>query len=112
MSLDELERMRALPKNWDGYGAPSINPEMISLAGFLIEKIRGWLPVLRVVPTSGGSVQIELICQGKLLELELCRDGIHCLKTDGFRADEEEWIMGWDRVEELRDAIHWLTSND
>jgi len=71
--LEQLEAMRAVPHNWDGYGADAPRPELIAAA---IEFWRGLQarPHLRepfVTPTRIGGVLFEWEHGPHQLEVEL-----------------------------------------
>src|SRR5206468_1076426 len=64
--LDQLQAMRNLPENWDGYGAATPNPSVLELArefaGFLEMILRKFAASpfeLHVSPTRVGGVLIR-----------------------------------------------------
>ncbi len=57
---DRAKEFKLLVENWDGYGAPRINPENIEVALELLQRLcdQSRLPA-QLVPTANGSVQFE-----------------------------------------------------
>jgi hypothetical protein len=68
-ALDELER---LPANWNGYGAPPINPAIIAAARGLCDLLAtsaAGMP--QIVPMTRGRLQFEWHRGSRSLELEV-----------------------------------------
>jgi hypothetical protein len=66
-----IESLRALAPDWDGYGAPVIDPAVIEAAKTFIAQLPEKLAFRpRVVPGSGGTLQLEWHDGTKALELE------------------------------------------
>jgi hypothetical protein len=66
-----IESLRALAPNWDGYGAPAIDADVIEAAKAFIAKLAENVasrPL--VVPMSNGTLQLEWHDGPKSLELE------------------------------------------
>ena len=82
-AIEQLEAMRRLPENWDGYGAAAPHSEVIDLAqafvGLAEAAIRRKLApnegTLHVSPTRLGGVLIEWEDAHKEHEVELCPNG-------------------------------------
>jgi len=67
-NLQELEDLSSLPQNWDGYGAFAIDSTLYRKAKELIKK----LPIkVYSIPTSSGSIQIEIHRKNSSLEIEV-----------------------------------------
>ena len=65
-----------LPENWDSYGARRINPAAVAFAlQLLSDTMRPETPAPAVVPTSGGSIQLEWHTRGIDLEIEIKSPG-------------------------------------
>ncbi len=67
-NLQELELVSSLPQNWDGYGALAIDSTLYQKATELIKR----LPIkVYSIPTSSGSIQIEIHRKNSSLEIEV-----------------------------------------
>ncbi|HZU34323.1 MAG TPA: hypothetical protein VFA18_00355 [Gemmataceae bacterium] len=91
---DQLEAMRRLSENWDGYGGASPKPGIIDLAHEFVKLLEAMLaksaedrPALHVSPTRVGGILIEWEDQTKEHELELNPDSsigfLHLEKATG-----------------------------
>lgn len=63
---EQLQTMRGLAENWDGYGAAAPQPDAIDLAQELVGLVEAWLQksmteprALHVSPTRTGGVLVE-----------------------------------------------------
>ena len=66
-----LDSLGALAPNWDGYGAPVIDPAVIEAARSFIARLpEGLVSRPQVVPMSNGTLQLEWHDGPKSLELE------------------------------------------
>jgi hypothetical protein len=107
-----IEGLRQLTKNWDGYGAPAIDPKVIDSAKRFIASLPSNLafrPV--VVPTSCGTLQLEWHEGSKSLELEFDspRD-IRFLQWDPDNGIAEEDTIAVKDTDRATDLIHWFMS--
>jgi hypothetical protein len=67
----DIERLRHLDPNWDGYGAPAIDPAIIDAAKSFVASLPATCLIPpHVVPTSSGALQLEWHDGPKSLELE------------------------------------------
>jgi hypothetical protein len=93
-AIEQLQAMRSLPENWDGYGAAAPEPRVIDLAQAftgLFETLRkkaNFAPsVLHVSPTRVGGVLIEWEDPVAQHEVEMAPDGsvgfLHLHKATG-----------------------------
>ena len=58
--MRRLGEIAKLPQNWDSYGSPPLTPIAVETVIDLLLKIDDRnLPFVRVVPVSGGGVQLE-----------------------------------------------------
>ena len=87
-AFDQLQKIRALPDNWNGYGTPSISAALASRAAALVKSLpdnltRG-LPTPTVSPASDG-LQIEWNGDGRGVEIILDFSGgqSYVLERDG-----------------------------
>ena len=98
----DLESLRALGPNWDGYHAPVIDPLTIESAKSLADKFPDDLDRPEVVPTPVGSLQFEWHDGKRSLELEFDSPQlIHYLYWDPPDEIEEDIIL----VEETESII-------
>jgi len=107
----ELQKLAALPANWDGYGAAPIDPHIIAAArrvvGALGETI-GQQP--RVVPMSAGNLQLEWHRGAKVLEFEFENpQTIRYLQWDPSAAIEAEDSLSTSELDRLAGLIDWFT---
>lgn len=66
-----IELLRRLDPNWDGYGAPVIDPAIIDAAKSFVASLPATCLIPpRIVPTSSGALQLEWHDGPKSLELE------------------------------------------
>ena len=66
-----LDSLRTLAPNWDGYGAPVIDPAVIDAAKSFIARLpENLVSRPHVVPMSNGTLQLEWHDGPKSLELE------------------------------------------
>ncbi len=87
--LDEVGRRKP---NWDGYGAPVIDAAIIQAARQWVQSLALYFPMCpRVVPMSGGHMQLEWHSGPKILEIEFeTPETIHYLKwLPGEKVEEE-----------------------
>ena len=77
-ALADIERLRRLAPNWDGYGAPVIDPAIIDAAKSFVASLPATCLIPpRVVPMSSGALQLEWHDGPKSLELEFEIPGFH-----------------------------------
>ncbi len=70
----EIRRLRDLPEDWDGHGAPRIDGSTINFAMSLFATLASrTMPKPSVVPTVGGGVQMEWHTLTHHVELEVER---------------------------------------
>jgi hypothetical protein len=81
MPITQLESMRSLAENWDGYGAAAPQEHLIDLAGALVNLLEGVLKNrlatpddLHVNPTRTGGILIEWEDAAMQHEVELSPD--------------------------------------
>jgi hypothetical protein len=106
----DIESLRQLAANWDGYGAPRIDPAVIEAVK---EFIRGLPDNLafrpRVVPTSNGSIQLEWHDGPKSLELEFESPRlIRYLQWEPASGVEEEKSVSVKDTDTAIDLIRWF----
>lgn len=58
-ALEKLSRLHGLKPNWDSYGSPPISDDVLEIAQRLVGEANVDAPTPRVVPVSGGGVQVE-----------------------------------------------------
>jgi hypothetical protein len=108
--IKRLNKVLSLPENWDGYGSRPPTQAAANTAMDLIISINiDDLVPLRVVPVSGGGIQLEWETSTRALELEILDGGtIEYLKTeDGTPVDEGHMH----RIDQVRPLLSWLISS-
>lgn len=70
-NLQEIEKLSSLQQDWDGYGASAMDSTLFQKAKALLEKIP--IRVLSI-PTSSGSIQLEVHRENSSLEIEVLPD--------------------------------------
>lgn len=106
----ELNRLAALPPNWDAEGAPPIARQIISAARQFAARLPDDLvPIPTVVPMSKGNLQFEWHDGPRSLELEFeSPDTIHFLKWHPEQGIEEEDIFPTADVTKAESLIRWF----
>ena len=105
----QLNEVRALPANWDGYGSPVMSERAFQQACKLIFAVEvEYLPTPHLGPESGGAVQFDW-CNGRhALELHFLADGtVSYLKTVNGDC-EEDGELPPDAINEWRSLVEWL----
>jgi hypothetical protein len=106
----ELDRLAALPRDWDHYGAPAIDPEIIAAAKSFVHALPeniAYRP--RIVPMSPGNLQFEWHQGTKVLELEFENPRtIHFLQFDPNAGIEEEESFRVSETDRAVDLIQWF----
>jgi hypothetical protein len=107
--LDDLARLNP---NWDGYGAPAIDPSIIAAARKFIQALPETLVLRpRVVPMSTGNLQFEWHHGSKILELEFeTPEMIHFLQWHPEAGVEEEATFRASDIDRAVDLIQWFMS--
>ena len=90
--LRRIAELVALPDNWDSYGSPRINAVAAQRAILVLFAAEmGFPPPPRIVPVSGGGLQIEWAHGNRELEIEILPGGaIEVLAVEGERTFEWE----------------------
>ena len=105
-----LDSLRTLAPNWDGYGAPVIDPAVIEAAKSFIAR----LPVdlvsrPHVVPMSNGTLQLEWHDGPKSLELEFeSPSSIRYLQWNPEQGVEAENSFPLTKIDTAVDLIRWF----
>lgn len=92
---DNLDRLKLLDEDWDGYGADPIDEQMIDLAHeFLYQYSSRFRTYPQIVPMTRGRLQFEWHRGNRSLEIEFEIPGeIHYLKWDSDQGIEDEDIV-------------------
>jgi hypothetical protein len=106
----ELDRLAALPPNWDAEGAPRIQPAIIAAARHFISRWPNDIATVpTVVPSAAGTLQFEWNAGRRSLELEIeTPSTVHYLKWDPDENVEEEEIFGIDDIDQAEFLIRWF----
>lgn len=110
-AIKRLIAIRDLPHNWDSYGSPPPSESAIDAAIQLLIGIDlDELASPRIVPVSGGGVQLEWEVGARELELEIINDGsIRYLKVERGEPIEESEVALSNRVQ-IGFLLTWLIS--
>jgi hypothetical protein len=105
-----LDSLRTLAPNWDGYGAPAIDPAVIEAAKSFFAKLPENLAYQpHLVPMSNGTLQLEWHDGPKSLELEFeSASSIRYLQWHPDQGVEEEDRFPATNVETAVDLIRWF----
>lgn len=72
---DRVQALARLEENWNTYGSPAISPEAVSEALKLLTDIaRLGMPEPKIVPVSGGGLQMEWANGRSEIEIEIFPD--------------------------------------
>jgi len=107
---DELNRLAALPHNWDAQGARNIDPQFIQAARILIQSLPANIAkVPTVVPMAKGNLQFEWHDGPRSLELEIENPKrIHFLKWHPEEGIEEEGVYDIEDIARSAALIRWF----
>jgi hypothetical protein len=107
-----LDSLRALAPNWDGYGAPVVDPAVIDAAKSFIAKLPEELASRpHVVPMSNGTLQLEWHDGPKSLEFEFeSPSSIRYLQWHPEQGIEHEDSFPVTNVGQAIDLIRWFTT--
>jgi hypothetical protein len=108
----EIQSLRLLKTNWDGYGAPTIDAAIIHAAARFVRSLPDLrVPRPRVTPMSPGNLQLEWHRGRKILELEFeSAETIRFLQwnaDENFSAEDAFRVSDIERAAEL---IRWFTA--
>lgn len=111
--LAQAREISALKENWDGEGAPVIEPETVTSALALAYRLRdvisqkAWL-----TPSPYGGAQVEWHRGRRRLALELVRpDRVHYLKWDSSQGIAEESELSLYDSDAIRALAVWFATD-
>ena len=109
---EDIDALQNLTPDWDGYGAPAIDPKIIQAAKQFIARLPDNLAFRpRVVPMSNGSLQLEWHEGPKSLELEFESPRmIRYLQWNPPKEEEDEDSISVKDTDRAVDLIHWFMS--
>lgn len=108
-AIRKLVQLLALPRDWDSYGSPPPSEFAVKTAGSLILDIDlDYFVSPRVVPVSGGGVQLEWRLGSRELEIEISYEGsAEYLKSlDAKPVEEGQISLG--ELPRIRSLLTWL----
>ena len=113
-TLSGIETLERLGPNWNGYGSPPIDPEIIgSSRRFILSLPDDLVSVPQVVPMTRGRLQFEWHCGARHLELEFeTATTIHYLRWDTRTGFEEEALVPLADQGDAVDVVRWRVSGD
>ena len=114
LSPKQAEAMRrlgdivSLPANWDSYGSSPPSRIAIETVVDLLPRIDDRnLPSVRIVPVSGGGVQLEWRASNRELQLEISADGTaQYLQIEDGRPTMEDEVSP--AAEQIKFLLLWL----
>ncbi len=106
----DLRSLGEFSPDWDGYGAPAIDPAVIAAVRSFVARLpHGLAPRPRVVPMSSGTVQLEWHESPRSLEMEFeSPDSIRYLRWHPEEGIEEEQSFPAEDVDLAVELIRWL----
>ncbi len=109
-SLRRIAELMRLPDNWDSYGSIPIQPAAARRAiQVLLAAETEFPPPPRIVPVSGGGLQIEWAYGNRELEIEMLPDG----SVEFLLAGDEqtlEWRLPLHQVDSfVPNLVSWLS---
>jgi len=109
-AMRRLGEIAKLPQNWDSYGSPPPTPIAVETVMDLLLKIDDRnLPFVRVVPVSGGGVQLEWCVSDRELQLEISGDGTaQYLQIENGQPIKEGEVAP--TAEQIRSLLIWLVA--
>ena len=107
-AVDDLDALSTLPVGWDSYGSPKISDDLIMAAKRFLYQLEFEFIAPRVVPISGGGIQLEWQIGERELELEFIdSENIGYLKVCNEEPMEESQFNRND-FNAGRNTIQWL----
>lgn len=108
-AIKRLKEVLSLPENWDSYGSPPPTLDAANTAmGILTGIDLDYFVAPRVVPISGGGLQLEWRLGTRALELEIHDDGlVEYLTAERGEPIEEGYIH---LINEVRPIFLWILS--
>jgi len=104
----DLDELSGLQPDWDGYGAPRINPKIIEAARRFVDSLPDDSPKPTVVPMSSGNLQFEWHHGRRSIELEFeSPERIHYLKWSSEENVEEEDAFPAKHIRRAVQLIGW-----
>src|SRR3712207_1024025 len=104
--MAQLHAVEALAPDWNGYGAPAIERDVIQRVEQFLEAVGTEQPD-RVVPSGRGTVQLEYeVPQGKYLEIEFAADAIGFLYQSATGDEVEQEDVSLDQAIAITHRYH------
>lgn len=94
-ALERLSALSRLPRNWDSYGAPPIDPRcLVETIVFLCRHMPVNTAPPQIVPVGNGSIQIEWHRNGIDFEALFIRPGVwECFYRNSRNDRESEFVI-------------------
>lgn len=111
-AVKKIFSFQSLVKNWDSYGSEPIAQGAISLAMDLINHVGfGNVPAPRVIPVSGGGIQLEWVKGNRELEVEVHPNGtIEYLSAYNGEPTGEAEVEPREALPEAERLLSWLSA--
>lgn len=97
-AIKKLASFSALEQGWDSYGSPSISDDVLDIATDIVAKATvDYVSPPRIIPVSGGGVQIEWSRESREIEVEVHPDlSIEVLLSENGQPQEDLELPGVD----------------
>lgn len=108
-AIRKLVQLLALPRDWDSYGSPPPSEIAVKAAGSLILDIDLDYSVSpRIVPVSGGGVQLEWNVGSREVEIEIDNKGSAEYLKSVHAKPVEEGPIALASIPRIRSLLTWL----
>jgi hypothetical protein len=114
MGHASLNKLGELRRDWNGYGAPPIDPEIIAKASEFINNFGAeFQGAPQVVPMTKGRLQFEWHRGNRSLEIEFeDSQTLHYLKWDSDQGLEDEDVISVVDTHTITDLLLWFSSEE
>ncbi len=111
-TMRRIFELRSLPRDWDSYGSPPPGDVAVASAVQLVSRISlDSFLAPRVLPVSGGGVQLEWSFGPREVEIEIDDDGsVEYLRTEKGKPIEERRVSLAD-LPLIRSLLVWVTAH-
>jgi hypothetical protein len=118
-AASRLQKVAALPANWDNEGSPGTDQSLVACAESLLRRLqRTWedyLPAPSVCPIAGGYFQFEWQVGGRYLEIQFTDPETLIFLTEEQTPQGPIMISGEypaSRLDQTRRLLLWLVGDD
>jgi hypothetical protein len=110
--LGRIHDLSNLPRDWNGYGAVPIDPDIIQVAERIVSEMPNELVAApQVVPMTRGRLQLEWHRDDRSRELEFeSAEFVPSLKCDASAGIEEEDVIPIQQQGKILDLLRWFSA--